>query len=318
MQDIVVTGSIAYDYLMRFPGNFTDHFIDGKLHSVSLSFLVDDMTKHWGGNGANIAYTLALLGFKPHLFGAAGRDFGDYRVHLESAGVDCSMVQQHDEVFTASFFVNTDLDHNQIASFYTGAMALAKNYSLADVGAGKPDMVVISPNDPAAMLQLAEECRQRDIPFMADPSQQIPRLDGEQLRQFITGAAFLVVNEYESEIIANKTGLTPDTIRNQVGTLIVTHGAKGAMIYNDTATEVPVFATDNLLDPTGVGDAFRAGWLRGLAANLPLELSARMGALSATYAMEHVGTQSHTYTLPEFIARFRTQFDDDGALDTLL
>jgi len=317
--DIIVSGSIAYDYLMRFPGHFTEHLIKEQLHQISVSFLVDDMTKHWGGVAANIAYTMAMLGLQPKLFGTAGRDFGDYREHLEKAGVDCTTVRQHEDVFTASFFANTDQDNNQIASFYAGAMAYAKDYTLADVYEGKPDLVVVSPNDPAAMLQLSDECRERGIRFVADPSQQVPRLSGDELRRSIKGAYLLVVNAYEAEIIGKKTGLTPSQLREQVDILIITQGKNGADIYeNGEITHVGIFDTDDIKDPTGVGDAFRAGLLRGIASGWPLALSAEIGSLCAAYTLEQVGTQNHAYTIEDFVARFRTQYDDKGVLDELL
>jgi adenosine kinase len=317
--DIIVTGSIAYDYLMRFPGRFSEHLLQDQLHQISVSFLVDDMTKQWGGVAANITYTMGLLGLRPKLFGTVGRDFGDYRNWLERAGVDTSTVRQIDEVFTASFFVNTDLDHNQIASFYSGAMALAKNYTLADVHSGTPDMVVISPNDPQAMMNLAKECRDRGIRFIYDPSQQVARLNGEQLWHDLQGAYAMVVNAYEAEVICKKAEKTIDDLRQAVDVLVVTQGKRGSHIYqNGALTEVPVFPTDQIIDPTGVGDAFRAGLLRGIAAGMSWTLSAELGALCATYVLEHVGTQNHRFTLPEFIARFRSEFNDGGALDVLL
>lgn len=317
--DVIVSGSIAYDYLMRFPGRFADHLIKEHLHQVSLSFLVDEMTKHWGGVAANITYNMALLGLQPRLFGTVGRDFGDYRSHLETVGVDCSTVRQSDDVFTASFFANTDLDNNQIASFYAGAMSLAKDYTLADIYPGKPDLVVISPNDPEAMLQLSDECRTRGIPFVADPSQQVPRLDGKDLRRCIDGAHLLVVNAYEAEVICKKTGMSMNDLRENVNILIVTQGKDGSDIYeNGHFTHVDVFPTDNILDPTGVGDAYRAGLLRGIASGWSLELSAQVGSLCATYVLEQVGTQNHTFNRSEFVNRFRTHFDDGGILDSLL
>jgi adenosine kinase len=317
--DIIVTGSIAYDYLMRFPGRFTDHLMREKLDQVSLSFLVDDMSKHWGGNGANIAYTLALFGQKPKVFGTAGRDFGDYRLWLERAGVDCSTVQQIDDVFTASFFANTDLDNNQIASFYSGAMAYARNYRLADVYNGTPDLVVISPNDPQAMMNLAEECRQRGIRFVADPSQQVPRLSGDELRQMISGAYLLVANAYETEMILSKTGMSLNDLRGRIDLMVVTHGKSGSQIFQGgEVIDVPVFAPKEIKDPTGVGDAYRSGLLTGIAQGWPLKLAGEVGALCATYVLEQVGTQSHHFTVSDFIQRFRTQFDDGGLLDELL
>ncbi|MBL8162385.1 MAG: carbohydrate kinase family protein [Anaerolineae bacterium] len=317
--DIIVTGSIAYDYIMRFPGRFSEHLLQDQLHQISVSFLVEDMTKQWGGVAANIAYTMGLLGLRPKLFGTVGRDFGDYRNWLERAGVDTSTVRQIDEVFTASFFVNTDLDHNQIASFYSGAMALAKNYTLADVHSGTPDMVVISPNDPQAMMNLAKECRERGIRFIYDPSQQVARLNGDQLWHDLQGAYAMVVNAYEAEIICKKAEKTLEDLRQAVDVLVVTQGKRGSHIYqNGELTEVPVFPTDKIIDPTGLGDAFRAGLLRGIAAGMSWTLSAELGSLCAAYALERVGTQSHHFTLPEFIARFRSEFNDEGALDILL
>lgn len=317
--NIILTGSIAYDYLMRFPGRFAEYIKADNLHHISVSFLVEDMTKHWGGNAANIAYTMALLGLQPKLMGTVGRDFPDYRRWLESNGVDCSTVRQHDDVFTASFFANTDLDNNQIASFYSGAMALAREYTLADVFDGLPDLVVISPNDPAAMSQLCQECRDRGIKFVYDPSQQVPRLSGEELRNDMQGAYMLVVNAYEAQIIGEKTGMSLDEIRKQVEILVVTQGKKGSIMYHgDEKIEAPVFPEVHIEDPTGVGDAFRAGLLRGLMSGWPPRTSMLVGALSATYALEQVGTQTHHFNVQDFVERFRSTFDDGGVMDSLL
>lgn len=319
MMDIIVTGSIAYDYLMRFPGRFAEHLIQEHFHQVSLSFLVDDMTKHWGGNGANIAYSLALLGIRPRLVGTVGRDFGDYRQWLENAGVDITGVRQIDDVFTASFFANTDLDNNQMASFYAGAMAYARHFSLADAYDGTPDLVIISPNDPTAMMNIAEECRTRGIRFIFDPSQQLPRFNGEEIRRGFEGAYALVVNAYEAELICSKTSLSIDDLRREVEILVVTQGKNGSHIYaNGERIEVPIVPVSEIKDPTGVGDAYRSGLLCGIAHGWPLKLAGELGALCAAYVLEQVGTQSHRFTLPEFVARFRQHFDDQGQLDELL
>lgn len=316
---IVITGSIAYDYLMRFPGRFSEHLLADQLHQVSVSFLVDDMTKHWGGVAANIAYTMALLELQPKLMGTVGRDFADYRQWLESVGVDTSTVRQIDSVFTASFFANTDLDNNQIASFYTGAMSFARDYTLADALPTKPDMVLISPNDPQAMINLAAECRARDIRFVYDPSQQVPRLTGEELLQGMSGAYMMVVNAYEAEIIARKTGLSIDDLRRQIDILVITRGAQGSTIYQgDDVVDVPVYPVTNIQDPTGSGDAYRAGLIRGIVGGWPLKLSGQVGSLCAAYVLEHTGTQNHRFTPADFVARFRTAFDDEGILDSLL
>lgn len=317
--DILVTGSIAYDYLMRFPGKFTDYLLPEHLHNISLSFLVSEMNRHSGGVAANIAYNLALLGQRPLLFGTVGSDFGDYRRSLEKAGVDTGCVRQYDDLLTSSFFVNTDQDNNQIASFYGGAMERARELSLSDVYDGAPELVIISPNDPLAMSQIAAECRARGLRFIYDPSQQVPRLDGETLRRDMSGAFAMCVNAYEAEIICRKAELSLHELCERVEVLIITQGARGSLVYRGGGeTRVEAYPTDAIVDPTGGGDAFRAGFFRCLMQDLPLQLSARVGALAATYALEAVGTQNHEYTLPQFIARFRQQFDDGGRLDCLL
>lgn len=315
----VITGSIAYDYLMRFPGHFKEHLIADAMEQISLSFLVDDMTKHWGGVAANIAFTMAKLGANPKLMGTVGRDFGDYREWLESNGVDCSTVIQIDAVFTASFFANTDNDNNQLAFFYGGAMNLARNYSLADAMKETPDMVIVSPNDPVAMINLTQECRDRNIKFIYDPSQQVPRLSGDELRQGMEGAHLMVVNAYEASVISEKTGLSLDALRETIDILIITEGEKGSKIYtNGDVIEIQAFAPNEIKDPTGAGDAYRAGLLSGLIKGLPWKLSAEVGALCATYALEHVGTQNHNFTVQDFVMRFREYTDDGGQLDSLL
>jgi adenosine kinase len=319
--DTVVTGSIAYDYLMRFPGKFEEHLLAENLRNISVSFLVEDMSRHWGGVAANIAFNLALLGQRPRLMGTVGKDFADYRAWLEAVGVNTQPVAVIDSVFTASFFANTDRENNQIASFYTGAMAYAKDYTLKDLIPHKPDYVVISPNDPQAMNQLADECYERGIPFMYDPSQQVPRLDGDTLRHSIERCHTLIVNEYEWSMLANKTGMSRDDVLNYAKVLIVTLGKQGAKIYADgDCHDIPTFPVPDhaIADPTGVGDAFRAGILRGMVLGWPWKISGEVASLCAAYVLENIGTQTHRYTLPEFVARYRTEFDDNGVLDSLL
>src|SRR3954469_12558790 len=238
---IVVTGSIAYDYLMSFPGKFTEHFLPEHMHRVSLSFLVDTMDKRRGGCAPNIAYTLALLGERPLLMATAGEDFGEYRHWLEAAGVDTSLALQIPGKFCASFFCSTDQDNNQIASFYTGAMADAGQLSfrtIADCG-----YAIISPNDPGAMVQYAEECRTLGINFIFDPGQQCARMSGDELRTGITGAAIVIVNDYELELLRQKTGLGEEDILETAGTLIVTRGEKGSTVLTgDDRVDVPAVA----------------------------------------------------------------------------
>ncbi|MDX2160500.1 MAG: carbohydrate kinase family protein [bacterium] len=314
--DIIVTGSIAYDYLMFFPGKFADMLLLDHLNRISVSFLVENMTKHYGGNGGNIAYTMGLLGQRPKLFGTVGQDFAPYAEWLSRVGVDLSTVQHIHDVYMASFFANTDIDNNQLGSFYSGAMSYAKNFRIADASPTVPDLVVISPNDPQAMRQYCAECRERSIKFVYDPSQQVARLNGEELLESMAGAYMMVVNDYEQMIISQKTGYSLEQLRSMIEVLIVTHGKDGSAIYvGDEYIRVPVFETNQIKEPTGVGDAYRAGLVTGLALGFPLRLCGEMGALCATYTLEQVGTQNHHFTPAEFVARFRTAFDDGGLLD---
>ena len=304
---IVVTGSIAFDYLMSFPGKFTEHFLPEHMSRVSLSFLVDSMDKRRGGCAPNIAYTMALLGERPRLMATAGQDFDDYRRWLEAAGIDTSLVLQVDDKFTASFFCSTDVDSNQIASFYTGAMANAGELSFRTVT--DATMVIVSPNDPRAMVQYAEECRALGIPFVWDPGQQCARMTGPELADGIQGAAIVICNDYEIELMKQKTGLDEAAILSRAGALIVTRGEHGCTIrQGKTVATVPAVAPRSIVDPTGVGDAFRGGLLKGLAAGWGLEAACRVGSVAATYALEHLGGQSHAYSQDEFFTRYTTHF----------
>jgi adenosine kinase len=304
---IVVTGSIAYDYLMSFPGKFTEHFLPEHMSRVSLSFLVDTMDKRRGGCAPNIAYTLALLGERPLLMGTAGQDFGDYRQWLEAAGIDTSLVGEVPDKFTASFFCSTDQDSNQIASFYTGAMANAAELSFRT--AGTVTLTIISPNDPQAMLQYAEECRTLEIPFIFDPGQQCARMSGPELGDALKGASVLILNDYELELLKQKTGLGEGELIARTGTLVVTRGEEGSTILTaEDEIHVPAVKPHRIADPTGVGDAFRGGFMKGLVAGLDLETSGRLGSVAATYALEHLGGSSHAYTWDEFAARYEEHF----------
>jgi len=307
---IVVTGSIAYDYLMSFPGKFTEQFLPGHMDRVSLSFLVDTMDKRRGGCAPNIAYTLALLGERPLLMATAGEDFGEYRAWLEAAGVDTSLVKQIPGKFCASFFCSTDVDNNQIASFYTGAMADAGQLSfwtVRDCG-----LAIIAPNDPGAMVQYAEECRTLGIPFIFDPGQQCARMSGDELRDGVTGATIVIVNDYELELLRQKTGLGETEILGIARALIVTRGEHGSSVITAGGRiDVDAVTPERIVDPTGVGDAFRGGLMKGLALGLPYDTCARMGSVAATYALEHLGGLSHAYTWDEFRTRYEAHF---GAL----
>jgi adenosine kinase len=315
---IIISGSIAFDYLMSFPGHFKEHILPEQIDRLSVSFLVDTMDKRRGGVAPNIAYTLALLGGRPTIMGTTGQDFGEYRVWLESQGIDTSAVIEIPHLFTASFFVNTDLDNNQIASFYTGAMAYARDLSITEHAGGHADLVVVSPDDPLAMVRRVEECKALGIRYVFDPSQQIVRLGAEQLAAGIDGSFLLITNEYEFELIREKTGWSRTEILDRTEGVVTTGGEAGSRLsMGGEEYEIPMVPPRRIADPTGVGDAFRGGLLRGYSLGLPWDVTGRMGSLAATYVLEELGTQSHHYTREEFVARFREHFDDQGALDVL-
>ena len=304
---IIVTGSIAFDYLMSFPGRFTEHFLPDHMHRLSLSFLVDTMDRRRGGCAPNIAYTLALLGERPVLMATAGEDFGDYRQWLDAAGVDTTHVRQVPGKFTASFFCSTDQHNNQIASFYTGAMANAGELSFRDVG--ECGLAIISPNDPGAMVQYADECRTLGIPFVFDPGQQCARMSGDELKEGLAGAAVLICNDYELELLGQKTDLSEADLLVQCGALVVTRGECGSSVVTiGDRVDVPSVEPRRIVDPTGVGDAYRGGLLRGMALGLAYPVCAQLGSVAATYALEHLGGQSHAYTWTEFRQRYEAHF----------
>ncbi len=304
---LVVTGSIAFDYLMSFPGKFTEHILPEHLSRVSLSFLVDSMDKRRGGCAPNIAYTLALLGERPKLMATAGRDFDEYRRWLTAAGVDTSLVKEIPDTFTASFFCSTDSANNQIASFYTGAMANASELSFRT--AGPVDLAIISPNDPSAMTQYADECRAMGVPFIFDPGQQCARMSAEELMDGLTGAAMVICNDYEWELLQKKTGLAESDIFDRTRMLVVTRGEHGSTVLTaDSRADVPAVTPQRIADPTGVGDAYRGGFMKGLVHGEDPTVCARMGSVAATFALEHLGGQSHAYTWQEFAVRYAAHF----------
>lgn len=293
---IAVTGSIATDHLMRFPGRFSEQLLAEHLQKVSLSFLVEDLVVHRGGVAGNMAYAIGVLGGNPLLVGAAGSDFTEYREHLEAIGVDCDHVLVSDTQHTARFVCTTDLDMAQIASFYPGAMSRARNIRLADMvaAAGEPDLVIVGANDPEAMHAHTEECRALKLRFAADPSQQLARLSGDEIRQLVDGATYLFSNDYEWDLMLSKTGWTEAQVRDQVGLRVTTLGADGVDLVDGdgSAVRVGVVPETERVDPTGVGDAFRAGFLTGRGAGLDLERSAQLGSMVAVLVLETTGTQN--------------------------
>jgi adenosine kinase len=316
---VVVTGSIATDHLMTFPGSFTEQFVEGQMGNVSLSFLVDDLVQHRGGAGANMAYGMGLLGLGPVLVGAVGSDFADYDAWLGRHGVDTASVRWSELKHTARFVCTTDAVNNQIASFYSGAMAEAAMIELAPVAArvGEPDLVVVGPNDPTAMARHTAECRDRGYAFVADPSQQLAWADGELIRDLVEGADLLFTNEYEAALLQQKSGWTTAQVLDRVGTWVTTRAADGVLVQRAGEPPLSVIAVPETkpVEPTGGGDALRAGFVAGRTWGLSLERATQLGSAVATAAVEVVGTQEYDLPRPEFLERFGDAFGPDAAAE---
>jgi adenosine kinase len=316
---IAVTGSIATDHLMVFPGRFADSLVVDQLDKVALSFLVKDLVIRRGGCAANIAFGMASIGVRPVLVGAVGEDFVDYRSWLERNGVDCDSIHVSATQHTARFICTTDSAHAQIASFYAGAMSEAREIELQPVAdrVGGLDLVVISPNDPDAMLRHTQESRARGFPFAADPSQQLAWADGDTIRQLIEGAGYLFSNNYEAALIERRTGWTGTEIQSRVGVRIVTHGKSGAVVETagEDSIKVPAVPGIRAVDPTGVGDGFRAGFLGALAWGLGPERAAQVGCVLASYVVETVGPQEYALERSSFLDRVETAYGSDAAAD---
>jgi adenosine kinase len=316
---IAVTGSIATDHLMTFPGRFADSLVVDQLDKISLSFLVEELEVRRGGVAPNICFGLGNLGLRPLLVGGAGADFADYGSWLQRHGVDTSGVRLSELKHTARFVCTTDLDHAQIATFYSGAMSEARNIELSPIfeRVGGIDLVVVSANDPEGMLRHTEECRSRGYRFVADPSQQLAFADGETIRQLVDGATYLMANEYEAALTEQKTGWSAEEILDRVGVRVTTLGAKGARVevQGEPALDVPVAQELRKVDPTGVGDAFRAGFLAGLAWDLDHERCAQVGSMLAAYVIETVGTQEYELARGGFLGRFEAAYGPVAAAE---
>ncbi|SNR76549.1 adenosine kinase [Haloechinothrix alba] len=316
---IAVTGSIATDHLMAFPGKFADQFVADQLANVSLSFLVDELEIRKGGVAANIAFGLGALGMSPVLVGAVGADFEEYRAWLERHGVDTKSVYVSPNKHTARFLCTTDETQNQIASFYAGAMGEASNIELAPIveRSGGLDLVIIAPNDPGAMVKHTEECRANGYAFAADPSQQLARMDGDAVRKLVDGASYLFTNEYETALLKQSTGWSHDEVLDRVGSWVMTHGADGIVIESRQHDPVKVAAVPdvNEVEPTGVGDAFRSGFLWGLSVKLPMERAAQAGSTLASFVLETVGTQEYTLERSTFSDRVARAYGGDAAAE---
>ena len=314
---IGVAGSVGLDHLMTFSGKFTDSLVAGSLEKVSLSFLVDSLDVRRGGCAANIAYGMGVLGLNPILIAAVGKDWADYEAWLSRHGVDTSHALVSTTLHTAHFVVTTDQDLNQIASFFPGAMSEARNIELSPImdKTGRLDMMVISPDDPEAMLRHSEVCRQLGIPFAADPSQQMARMTGEEIKLLIDGASYLFLNEYELALAMQKTGWSDREILERVKYRVVTLGSKGAKVESAAGELVQVTCPQekSKTDPTGVGDSFRSGFIAGLAWGVSHERCAQLGALIATYVIETLGTQEYRFTNAQFVERFAEAYGQSAA-----
>ncbi|GIF71782.1 carbohydrate kinase family protein [Asanoa siamensis] len=316
---IAVSGSIATDHLMHFPGRFADQLIADQLHKVSLSFLIDDLVVRRGGVAANIAFGMAQLGLHPVLIGAVGQDFDDYRSWLERHGVDCDSVHVSEVLHTARFVCTTDEDMCQIASFYAGAMSEARNIEIAPAydRVGGFDLVLISADDPQGMVRHSQECRERGYRFAADPSQQLARMGGDDIVQLIDGAAYLLTNDYEKSLLESKTGLSDAEVLDRVEVRVTTLGKNGVEITgkNLERIHVPIAADVRPVDPTGVGDGFRAGFFAGLSWGLGLERSAQIGSLLAGHVLEAAGGQEYDLRADTFLKRLGDSYGQEAADD---
>ncbi|MGO4258931.1 carbohydrate kinase family protein [Marmoricola sp. RAF53] len=316
---LLIAGSIATDHLMTFQGKFEDSLVVEQLDKLSVSFLVDDLEIRRGGVAPNICFGLGQLGLGPVLVGAAGEDFTDYRSWLERHGVDCHSVHISDSKHTARFVCTTDTTMAQFASFYPGAMSEARQIELLPIveRVGEPDYVLIGADDPDGMLRHTEECRQRGYRFIADPSQQLAFGEGDLIRQLIEGAYLLFSNEYESHLIESKTGWSSDDILERVGAQVITLGKDGVKIVakDQEPVVVPALKNVNAVEPTGVGDAFRAGFLAATEWGLSHERAAQVGCTLAAYVVETVGTQEYTFTREQFVARLGASYGDDAAAE---
>jgi adenosine kinase len=317
---IAVTGSIATDHLLHFPGRFSEQFVVGHLDKVSLSFLVDDLVVRRGGIAANIAFGMGQLGLSPALVGAVGEDFDlDYRGWLERHHVDCASVHVTELAHTARFVCTTDDDLNQIASFYTGAMAYAREIELLPVAQrlGGLDLALISPNDPTAMLRHTQECRDRGYAFVSDPSQQLARMDGEEIVSLLDGATYLITNEYEKELLESKTGLSDRAVLDRVGVRVTTLGADGVRVTGRDIdpVQVSVAAGVRPVDPTGIGDGFRAGFFAARSWGLPIERACQVGCVLAALVLETSGAQEYDVRPDVLLKRLADSYGDDCAAD---
>lgn len=307
---ILVTGSLGFDQIMDFPGTFEEHILPEKLKTLSVSFLVHTLNKNFGGTAGNIAYNLSLLGHKPTVLSSAGKDFSPYKNHLIKCGVNTRFVNVVKNDFTGSFFVITDKNNCQIAGFYDGAMKQDVKLRIKSL-ARKPEFVVISPTMPAAMTNFAKECKKLGVPYLYSPAQQLVHLNKQQLLEGVYGAEILVVNDYEMQLLLRKTGLKREKLGNLVKVLVTTLGSEGSVIEaHGKRMKVKAAKPKKLVDPTGAGDAYLAGFVTGYLKDFPLKVCGQIGGTVAVYSIEEYGTQNHSFTRAGFLRRYGQNFKD--------
>lgn len=314
--NIILTGSLAFDRIMNFPGRFSDHILPDHIHNLNVAFNIDRLDVNEGGTAGNIAYTLALLGDHPRVYAAVGKDFSEYRRHLDGNGISHDGIEEHPDLFTATAHIITDRSNNQLTAFSVGAM---ERTTTSHVPVDDPEhtMVVISAGNPRDMQRYATECQVASVPYLFDPGQTLSALDGEQIRAMLSGAAFVIVNDYEVELITQKTTMRQDELRQSVHVaLIVTKGEHGSVLWTKKGEqeEIPIARPEKIVDPTGAGDAYRAGFLKGVVEGLSLPHAAQCGATAASFAIECYGTQTHTFTMKQFCERYRQSFSQSCPL----
>ncbi|MBI2338189.1 carbohydrate kinase family protein [Candidatus Daviesbacteria bacterium] len=306
---ITVTGSLAFDHIMNFPGKFADHIMPDKIHQINLSFLVNTLSKQRGGTAGNIAYNLALLKTPVSIVSMAGVDFLEYARFLKDAGVDISLIKTIDNNLTSSCFIMTDKSDNQITAFYPGAMEYAQKLSLKGI---KTDFAVISPNNPQAMINLTSDCQKQNIPYMLDPGMQLPALTAGNLESMLKGAEILIGNDYEIALLKEKLNLDEAKLLGQAKILITTLGEKGSIIQTKNQTiQIQPAKPGKVVDPTGAGDAYRAGFLAGHLKSLDLKVCGQMGSIASCYSVEKYGTTNHKFTVEEFCKRYQHNFEEE-------
>lgn len=308
---IYVSGSLAYDRIMDFPDRFSNHILPDKIHMLNVCFVVNGVEEKFGGTAGNIAYSLALLGENPMVLGSAGKDFANYEAWMRKNGLTLDGIRRIDDEFTAGAYITTDKADNQITGFNPGAMKhpCLKPLDKSNIGGS---LLIVSPGNVQDMNDYPASCRELNIPYIYDPGQQITVLSGEQLTNAITGAKFLITNDYELELIMKATELTLDDILTRAEYVITTLGEHGARVHQAGAKDmdIPAAKVNDTVDPTGAGDSFRAGLIKGLTEKRSLDVACRMGAVTAAYCVECYGTQEHAFTNDEFWARYKENFGE--------